>query len=88
MALPYTGTLSDDTPVEITGCTSGAELLVLASPGLYLDMDNSAESGDPNWQQVHANKAGGSWRGPQIGTKLRLRKDPQFASLTARIIEQ
>lgn len=87
MALPYTGTLSDDTPVEITGCTSGAELLVLSGPGLLLDQDNSGEIGDPNWQQVHANRDGGSWRGPQIGTKLRLRKDPSVQTCLVRIVE-
>lgn len=88
MALPYAGTITPAAAVEVTGCTSGAELLVLSSPGLVLEMDNSNEVGDANWQQVHANLDGGSWRGPMIGTRLRLSAHPSATSVTARIIEQ
>ncbi len=85
MASEYNGTISSS-PVEQTGFVNGTELLLLSGPGLYLDMDNSNEAGAANWQQVHANRHGGAWRGPMIGTRLRLRKDPGVSSVTVRLI--
>lgn len=87
MPLPYTGIISNSTPVEITGITPGATIRVLTGPGLALDMDNSDEAGTPDWQEVHKHQQGGLWEGGMVGTKLRLRKDPEFASLKARIVE-